>query len=260
MTDELGRKGVHRHDSVGKRERRRGVSRTAEGRIRQHLNHNEPPSHPTDFNRQKLRTEENLRGFVASASREFVNGEFDLGSFFCKKLRENEGRLRADECALIPCVCCPGLGGCREVKRMVRVRRSGFRKRFLISLGYLLFFHLYLTLDTSTLMSSLLRATTRRRVGIHSSRSFNSSVSSQFLSRPRPALSGLPIDISPEVQQAQAEGRPIVALESTLITHGELFQHSIATSHVPHEREECSRVQILYRSTTTSFILTPERM
>ncbi|GAA5976826.1 hypothetical protein JCM11641_000882 [Rhodosporidiobolus odoratus] len=31
---------------------------------------------------------------------------------------------------------------------------------------------------------------------------------------------GLPIDISPEIQQAQAEGRAVVALESTLITHG----------------------------------------
>lgn len=37
---------------------------------------------------------------------------------------------------------------------------------------------------------------------------------------PLPSLSGLPVDIAPEVAQAQAEGRPVVALESTLITHG----------------------------------------
>ncbi|GAA5925742.1 hypothetical protein JCM10213_008872 [Rhodosporidiobolus nylandii] len=36
----------------------------------------------------------------------------------------------------------------------------------------------------------------------------------------RPSLAGLPLVISPELQQAQAEGRPVVALESTLITHG----------------------------------------
>lgn len=40
---------------------------------------------------------------------------------------------------------------------------------------------------------------------------------------PRPSLVGLPIDVHPEVQAAQAEGRAIVALESTLITHGTLL-------------------------------------
>lgn len=73
-------------------------------------------------------------------------------------------------------------------------------------------------------MYNLLRATTRRRICVSSPRTFSSSASSQFLARPRPSVSGLPVDISPEVQQAQAEGRPIVALESTLITHGELFE------------------------------------
>ena len=42
----------------------------------------------------------------------------------------------------------------------------------------------------------------------------------------RPPLAGLPIDIAPEVAQAQAEGKPVVALESTLITHGESLSRS----------------------------------
>ena len=55
---------------------------------------------------------------------------------------------------------------------------------------------------------------------VPSTRSFTSSRSSQFLSRSLPSLSGLPIDISEEVKQAQSQGQAIVALESTLITHG----------------------------------------
>lgn len=50
-------------------------------------------------------------------------------------------------------------------------------------------------------------------------RSFASTPTAQW-GTPRPSLSRLPIDISPEVLSAQAEGRAIVALESTLITHG----------------------------------------
>lgn len=50
-------------------------------------------------------------------------------------------------------------------------------------------------------------------------RSFASTPTPQW-GTPRPSLSRLPIDISPEVLSAQAEGRAIVALESTLITHG----------------------------------------
>jgi pseudouridylate synthase / pseudouridine kinase len=50
-----------------------------------------------------------------------------------------------------------------------------------------------------------------------------SSTSAARWGNPRPSLAGLPIDVHPEVQAAQAEGRAIVALESTLITHGTLL-------------------------------------
>ncbi|GAA5908122.1 pseudouridine-5'-phosphate glycosidase family protein [Sporobolomyces salmoneus] len=89
-------------------------------------------------------------------------------------------------------------------------------------------------------MSCLLRATPRRRLVTPTARSFTSTASSGFLARNRPSLSSLPIDISPEVQQAQAEGRPIVALESTLITHGLPPPHSAS---LPNECEAILREQ-----------------
>ncbi|GAA6019173.1 hypothetical protein JCM11491_001402 [Sporobolomyces phaffii] len=89
-------------------------------------------------------------------------------------------------------------------------------------------------------MNTLLRNAARRRATPASVRSFGSSASSRFLSRPRPSLSALPIDISSEVQQAQSEGRPVVALESTLITHGLPPPHS---SSLPSECEAILRDQ-----------------
>ncbi|GAA5995003.1 pseudouridine-5'-phosphate glycosidase family protein [Rhodotorula paludigena] len=56
-------------------------------------------------------------------------------------------------------------------------------------------------------------------------RSFTASSVARW-QHPLPSLSGLPVDIAPEVAQAQAEGRPVVALESTLITHGLPPPHS----------------------------------
>ncbi|GAA5922392.1 pseudouridine-5'-phosphate glycosidase family protein [Sporobolomyces koalae] len=89
-------------------------------------------------------------------------------------------------------------------------------------------------------MNVLLRANVRRSALPLSRASLHSSASPQFLSRARPSLSALPIDLSPEVQQAQAEGRPIVALESTLITHGLPPPHS---SSLPNECEKILRDQ-----------------
>lgn len=45
---------------------------------------------------------------------------------------------------------------------------------------------------------------------------------------PMPHLSFL--DVSPEVQQALAHGRPVVALESTIISHGMPFPQNVATA------------------------------
>ncbi|GAA5980604.1 hypothetical protein JCM10908_001705 [Rhodotorula pacifica] len=56
----------------------------------------------------------------------------------------------------------------------------------------------------------------------------------------RAPLAGLPIDVAPEVLQAQAEGRPVVALESTLITHGLPPPHS---QSLPRECEDILRSQ-----------------
>ncbi|GAA5845576.1 hypothetical protein JCM3766R1_000787 [Sporobolomyces carnicolor] len=89
-------------------------------------------------------------------------------------------------------------------------------------------------------MSCLVRANPRLCRASRSTRAFTSSAPSRFLARNRPSLSGLPIDISPEVQQAQAEGRAIVALESTLITHGLPPPHSAS---LPNECEAILRSQ-----------------
>ncbi|PYE86098.1 pseudouridine-5'-phosphate glycosidase [Pseudoroseicyclus aestuarii] len=43
-------------------------------------------------------------------------------------------------------------------------------------------------------------------------------------------LTALPFDISPEVAKARAEGRAIVALESTIITHGMPFPQNVETA------------------------------
>ncbi|KAM0793192.1 hypothetical protein ACM66B_000663 [Microbotryomycetes sp. NB124-2] len=58
--------------------------------------------------------------------------------------------------------------------------------------------------------------------------------------RPPAPLSTLPIDISEEVQAAQAEKRPIVALESTLITHGLPLPHA---AELPKDCEAILRAQ-----------------
>ncbi|GAA5866197.1 hypothetical protein JCM3774_004115 [Rhodotorula dairenensis] len=74
-------------------------------------------------------------------------------------------------------------------------------------------------------------------------RSFSSAASLRAwtpISTSRPALASLPIDVAPEVAQAQVEGRPIVALESTLITHGLPPPHS---QSLPRECEDILRAQ-----------------
>ena len=38
------------------------------------------------------------------------------------------------------------------------------------------------------------------------------------------------LDIAPEVQQALAEGRPVVALESTIISHGMPYPQNVETA------------------------------
>ena len=41
---------------------------------------------------------------------------------------------------------------------------------------------------------------------------------------------GLPIDVHPEVQDALAHGRPVVALETTIVTHGMPFPTNLNTA------------------------------
>ena len=38
------------------------------------------------------------------------------------------------------------------------------------------------------------------------------------------------LDIAPEVQQALADGRPVVALESTIISHGMPYPKNVETA------------------------------
>ena len=38
------------------------------------------------------------------------------------------------------------------------------------------------------------------------------------------------LDIAPEVQQALTEGRPVVALESTIISHGMPYPQNVETA------------------------------
>ena len=40
------------------------------------------------------------------------------------------------------------------------------------------------------------------------------------------------LDIAPEVQQALAEGRPVVALESTIISHGMPYPQTVSYTHL----------------------------
>lgn len=55
-------------------------------------------------------------------------------------------------------------------------------------------------------------------------RTFCSTCTSRW-GRPSSAvLARVPFDVHPEVAAAQAEGKPVVALESTLITHGMLLE------------------------------------
>ncbi|KAM0754973.1 Indigoidine synthase A-like protein [Meredithblackwellia eburnea MCA 4105] len=81
----------------------------------------------------------------------------------------------------------------------------------------------------------------RSRAITTSSRCFSTSASAKWAGPfPRPIPAGIPLDIHPEVLQAQAEGRPIVALESTLITHGLPPPHSL---DLPVQCEEILRAQ-----------------
>ena len=41
------------------------------------------------------------------------------------------------------------------------------------------------------------------------------------------------LDIAPEVQQALADGRPVVALESTIISHGMPYPKNVETAPCP---------------------------
>ncbi|KAJ8296863.1 Pseudouridine-metabolizing bifunctional protein C1861.05 [Rhodotorula toruloides] len=70
-------------------------------------------------------------------------------------------------------------------------------------------------------------------------RPFSTTSSPSTWSGPR-SLAGLPLDIAPEVAQAKAEGRAIVALESTLVTHGLPPPHSAS---LPKECEAILRGQ-----------------
>ncbi|GAA6046799.1 hypothetical protein NBRC10513_001581 [Rhodotorula toruloides] len=70
-------------------------------------------------------------------------------------------------------------------------------------------------------------------------RPFFTTSSPSTWSGPR-SLAGLPIDIAPEVAQAKAEGRAIVALESTLVTHGLPPPHSAS---LPKDCEAILRSQ-----------------
>ena len=45
-----------------------------------------------------------------------------------------------------------------------------------------------------------------------------------------PALPALPLDVAPEVAGALAAGRPVVALESTIITHGMPWPQNLETA------------------------------
>ncbi|KAL8291460.1 hypothetical protein RQP46_002438 [Phenoliferia psychrophenolica] len=84
------------------------------------------------------------------------------------------------------------------------------------------------------MLSSALRVPSRRI------RSFSTTRASSWGPSRLPSLASLPIDISPEVAQAQAEGRAVVALESTLITHGLPPPHSV---DLPLQCEEILRAQ-----------------
>ncbi len=45
----------------------------------------------------------------------------------------------------------------------------------------------------------------------------------------------LPIDLSPEIRDALARGAPVVALESTIITHGMPYPHNVSTARAVEE-------------------------
>ncbi|GAA6063003.1 hypothetical protein JCM10212_002644 [Sporobolomyces blumeae] len=79
-----------------------------------------------------------------------------------------------------------------------------------------------------------------RRLPSGPKRTFSSSTACRVWATPRPDLKRLPIDVAPEILQAQAEGRAVVALESTLITHGLPPPHS---SLLPKECEAILRSQ-----------------
>ena len=78
---------------------------------------------------------------------------------------------------------------------------------------------LHLSTRHSQSHTMLSRPLQRAPTRLARARTFSSSSVSRWTS-PLPSLAGLPFDIAPEVAQARAEGRAIVALESTLVTHG----------------------------------------
>ena len=61
------------------------------------------------------------------------------------------------------------------------------------------------------------------------------------------------LDIAPEVQQAVAEGRPVVALESTIISHGMPYPQNVETAlNVEKIIRENGAVPIWARAATPS--------
>lgn len=70
-------------------------------------------------------------------------------------------------------------------------------------------------------------ATGYRRIAEHISR----STRRRLLSLPHcSSPHGVPIDVHPEVEDALANSRPVVALESTIITHGMPYPTSLKTA------------------------------
>lgn len=60
--------------------------------------------------------------------------------------------------------------------------------------------------------------------------------------RSRSLCSNTPLDVLPEIKNGLASGKPIVALESTIITHGMPYPHNLKTAK---EVEEIVRSQVL---------------
>jgi hypothetical protein len=76
----------------------------------------------------------------------------------------------------------------------------------------------------------------------------------------RPSLAGLPIDVAPEVAQAQADGKPIVALESTLITHGESLSCCRKWGGYLNKRARKADGKSMHRTSATALTVATSRM